>query len=158
MKDVENTAGGNANTLLSEGAAGGSVSTIKFLLGWRADPNFPTEFGRTPIWRACFLCHAAAMQMLLEQSADPRTAFQLGDTPHNVGNGREMKNSLDAWDISITQKKIVEFELAKEMKQLEVEKEAAAAVSGAKAALEQAQKHHNFCQKQLKHNRQDMEK
>lgn len=158
MKDVENTADGNGNTLLSEAAAGGNASTIELLLSWGADPNLPGEFGRTPIWRSCFLGHAAAMQTLLEHGADPRTASQSGETPHNVANGQGMKDALDAWDIATTEKKIAEFELVRETKRLEVEKEAAAAVSSAKAALEKSQKHHEFCQKQLKHSRQELEK
>ena len=158
MKEAENTADGNGNTLLSEAAAGGSVSTIELLLAWGADPNLPGEFGRTPIWRACFLGHAAAVKSLLEHGADPRTSSQSGETPHSVANGQDIKDSLDAWDIAVTERKMAEFELVKETKRLEVEKEAAAAVSGARAALEAAQKQHDFCQKQLKHSRQEMEK
>ena len=53
----------NNNTPLSEASAGGHPDTIKLLLGLGANPNSRGQFGRTPLYRAAFAGHLAAVQV-----------------------------------------------------------------------------------------------
>ena len=53
----------NNNTPLSEASAGGYPDTIKLLLGLGANPNSRGQFGRTPLYRAAFAGHLAAVQV-----------------------------------------------------------------------------------------------
>lgn len=55
----------NDNTPLSEASAGGHPDTIKLLLSLGANPNSRGQFGRTPLYRASFAGHLAAVQVVL---------------------------------------------------------------------------------------------
>ena len=56
----------HGNTCLSEAAAGGDPDAVKLLLGAGAFPNSQGEFGRTPLWRACFMGKEEVITPLLE--------------------------------------------------------------------------------------------
>ena len=58
---------------LSEAAAGNAVNAVTLLLERGADPNHRGQYGRTPLYRACFNEHEDVVLPLLEGGADPRT-------------------------------------------------------------------------------------
>ena len=71
----------HGNTCLSEAAAGGDAATVEFLVSVsRVDPNSKGEFGRTPLWRACFMGKADVIPVLLAAGADPRIPNESGET------------------------------------------------------------------------------
>lgn len=53
-------------------------AAVEILLSAGADPNKPGEFGRTPLFRACFLGRPEVLRPLLEAGADPRAVNDSG--------------------------------------------------------------------------------
>ena len=71
----------HGNTCLSEAAAGGDKATVEYLLNTvRVDPNSRGEFGRTPLWRACFMGKTDIIPLLLAAGSDPRIPNEAGET------------------------------------------------------------------------------
>ena len=133
FKDVVEVADANNNTMLSEAAAGGHAATIRLLLDRGVDPNVTGEFGRSPLWRACFLGHEEAMQALLEAGADPRIPNEMGEQPVHVANSAAMKEVLEGWDTARTDKLVAERQATLELKKLKLEEEAAAEIADAQS-------------------------
>ena len=158
FKDVVEVADANNNTMLSEAAAGGHAATIRLLLERAADPNVTGEFGRSPLWRACFLGHEETMQALLKAGADPRIPNEMGEQPVHVANSAAMKEALEGWDTARTDKLVAERQATLELKKLKLEEEAAAEIADAQSGVDQAQEEYEGCQRQLKHAHVELEK
>ncbi|XP_048125326.1 IQ motif and ankyrin repeat domain-containing protein 1-like isoform X2 [Alosa alosa] len=104
----------NGNTPLSEAAGGGNPEVITMLLERGADVNTQGAFGRTPIYRAAFGGHLRAVQTLLQFGADPRTHADDGSTPEQVASGEAIIQTLQSWDVNVTDSMLKKMEAERE--------------------------------------------
>ena len=66
---------------MSEAAAGGCVETVKYFINNGAPVNKLAHFHRTPLFRAAFGGHLAAVEVLLQHGGDPRITDNDALTP-----------------------------------------------------------------------------
>ena len=150
----------HGNTCLSEAAAGGDAATVEFLLnaGSRVDPNSKGEFGRTPLWRACFMGKTDVIPILLVAGADPRIPNETGETCGMAASSEAIRTALREWDLSRTDTVVAKFENIK-LERANAEASAAqAAVGSAKSRVEAALNNHRRVQKRLKASRVELER
>lgn len=140
MKNKEDTADPHNNTLLSEAAAGGDPETVSFLIKEGANPNLKGEFGRTPLWRACFLGKAEVILDLLRGGADPRIPNEGGELPEHVAASASMKETLAAWDVAETDRLTAAFQARAEERRSREVAEAAQKLQSVASELEDAKK------------------
>eukprot|EP00794_Sanderia_malayensis_P004654 gene4654-5262_t len=112
----------NKNSLVSESAAGGSGETIKYLIDKNANVNTRGAFNRTPLYRAAFGGHIQAVQVLLENGADPRHFADDGNKPEQIAALPEIKNILTNWNIEETER-LLQGIKQREEHRLQTEKE-----------------------------------
>ena len=95
----------HGNTCLSEAAAGGDAATVEFLVSVsKVDPNSKGEFGRTPLWRACFMGKADVISVLLAAGADPRIPNESGETCEMVAASEVRERDRDREAVFILQR------------------------------------------------------
>ncbi|EFJ52920.1 hypothetical protein VOLCADRAFT_115853 [Volvox carteri f. nagariensis] len=150
-------ADGHGNTLLSEAAAGGALSTVQMLLQLGADPNTRGEFLRSPLWRAAFLGQEEVVPVLLQGGADPRIGNEGGELPEHVAPPA-IKEVLRAWDVAKTDQLIQQFEARRLERAAAVQAERAQAVRGCEESLAAAEEAHSRAQQLLRHARMELEK
>jgi len=109
VRRVAETHDAHGNTVLSEAAAGGSLSTVQLLLSKGADPNSRGEFERTPLFRAAFAGNGLVIAPLLEAGADPRLPNKFGEQPQQVASSPQIRGMIDAWDIRKTDALVAAF-------------------------------------------------
>ncbi|GAX77970.1 hypothetical protein CEUSTIGMA_g5412.t1 [Chlamydomonas eustigma] len=143
----------HGNTLLSEAAAGGHVSTVQLLIERGADPNSKGEFGRTPLWRAAFLGNLDVITPLLIAGADPRLSNEQGELPSHVASKPEIKDCLLNWDLSVTDELVLKWRAREEQRKLEAAAHFAAEVKSAEEQVAAAKEENDKAQKALKHAR-----
>ncbi|GLC46364.1 IQ motif and ankyrin repeat domain-containing protein 1 [Pleodorina starrii] len=155
--DPVETADGHGNTLLSEAAAGGALSTVGMLLQLGADPNSRGEFQRTPLWRAAFLGKEEVVPALLQGGADPRIGNEGGELPEHVAPA-PLKELFRTWDLARTDQLLQQFEARRLERAAAVQAERAQAVRGCEESLSAAEEAHSRAQQALKHARMELEK
>ena len=149
----------HGNTCLSEAAAGGDAATVEYLLHvTKVDPNTKGEFGRTPLWRACFMGKADLIPILLAAGADPRVPNESGETCGMIAASESIKTMLSEWDVARTETMVAHFEKIR-LERANAEASAAqAAVGSAKSRVEVALENHRKVQKRLKEARVELER
>ena len=71
------------------------------------------------IFRAAFAGHVEAVQILLQNGADPRTYASDGATPEQVTSVDVLSTMLREWDISVTETMLTKIESFKEKRKEE---------------------------------------
>ncbi|GMF64844.1 unnamed protein product [Phytophthora lilii] len=99
---------GHGHTALSEAACQGHTDIVSFLLERGADPNKCNDENRSPLYRAAYNGHLATLQLLLESGGDPRLRSKQGETAFDVAKNAEAQALLAQWDLSKTDKLVVE--------------------------------------------------
>ncbi|GIL92240.1 hypothetical protein Vretimale_18469 [Volvox reticuliferus] len=155
--DPVEAADGHGNTLLSEAAAGGAVSTVQMLLQLGAQPNSRGEFLRTPLWRAAFLGKEEVVPALLQGGADPRIGNEGGELPEHVAPAA-IKEVIKAWDVAKTDMLIQQIESRQLERAAAVQAERAHAVRGCEESVAAAEEANSRAQQALKHARMELEK
>ncbi|XP_063047333.1 IQ motif and ankyrin repeat domain-containing protein 1-like [Engraulis encrasicolus] len=155
----------NGNTPLSEAAGGGHPELITMLLERGADVNTKGAFGRTPIYRAAFGGHLGAVQTLLQSGADPRAHADDGSTPEQVASVPAIRETLEGWDINLTDGMLKKMEAERERREAEERKQRDAETErvcygthqprpvfspSLRGEVDTLQKEHERCQKELK--------
>nr|CAH8855428.1 unnamed protein product [Trichobilharzia regenti] len=92
----------NHNSVLSEACIGGNIDIVQLLLDNGADVNSRGQFGRTPLYRAAFGSHLDIVKILLNHGADPRLYADDGQRPIEVTTDKNIRQLLETWDISET--------------------------------------------------------
>ncbi|KAK3259728.1 hypothetical protein CYMTET_31288 [Cymbomonas tetramitiformis] len=146
------------NTCLSEAAAGGAAGIVRLLLSKGADPNSQGEFKRTPLWRACFLGHDQVISMLLDAGADPRIGNDTGEIPKYVANKPEIREMLEAFDLSKTDKLVAQFNARKAEKEASIKAQSMAKINEKASEVTSAKEAYERDQKNLKKAHQELEK
>ena len=140
----------SGNTALSEAAAGGAEGALARLLELGADPNRKGQYGRTPLWRACFMAKLACVRLLLSAGADPQLSNDEGELPTGVAATDEIKSALADFDPKETERLITErAERAKEAAALRTE-QAQAAESALESAADGAERAADISQRELR--------
>lgn len=116
------------------------------------------EFGRTALWRACFLGQAAVVPLLLEGGADPRLANEGGETPLHVASAPDIQATLTAWDTAETDRLVAAFEAVQVTRTAQARAEAQEKVTTAEAAAEGAQREADLSSKALRAAHGELEK
>ena len=158
FKEPAEIADGHNTTLLSEAAAGGQIDAIRYLLDKGAFPNSVGEFGRTPLWRACFLGHAEAAQALLEAGGDPRITCETGENATHVASSDQVKEVLASWDVAKTDGLVAEWERRQEAKAEEAARAKEAALQTLGGAVAEAERENDAAQKVLRTCHLELEK
>ena len=70
-------------------------------------------------YRAAFAGHIEAVQILLQNGADPRLYANDGATPEHVASVKELTEMLANWDISFTETMLTKIESFKEKRKEE---------------------------------------
>lgn len=149
----------HGNTCLSEAAAGGDAATVEYLLHvTKVDPNTKGEFGRTPLWRACFMGKANLIPILLAAGADPRVPNESGETCGMIAASEAIKTTLSEWDVARTESMVAQFEKIRLARANADANAAQAAVGSAKSRVEEALANHQKVQKRLKEARVELER
>ncbi|CAK8672610.1 unnamed protein product [Clavelina lepadiformis] len=146
------------NTPLSEAASGGSVEAINFLIERGANPNTIGAWGRTPLYRAAFAGHMEAVESLLYYGADPRVYAQDGNTPEQVASVKQIVETLQNWDINITEALLEKMEAEKERRSEEDKKRKQAETEKLQDQLSEVQKVYDMKQRILEKCYAELEK
>ncbi|KAH9487709.1 hypothetical protein Btru_069463 [Bulinus truncatus] len=139
----------NGNTALSEAANGGHADAIKFLLEHGADPNTIGQFRRTPLYRAAFAGHLEATYILLENGADPRILGGDSQSPAEVASIPAVKEVLENWDVTTTDKLLKQLEAFKEKRLNEDKERRQAETNKLEVCVAEAEKEYKAKQKKL---------
>mmetsp|Transcript_17327 Transcript_17327/g.52118 ORF Transcript_17327/g.52118 Transcript_17327/m.52118 type:complete len:511 (-) Transcript_17327:11-1543(-) len=158
MKNYVDAADAHGNTILSEAAAGGTLSTVQLLLDSGADPNTRGEFARTPLWRACFLGKAEVVMPLLRAGADPRIGNHQGERPLHAAASAAIKEALQCWDEAETDRILASWQTRKEDAAAAEEAERMATVQTAEVEVATSKTDFDNAQASLKHARCELEK
>ncbi|XP_078485832.1 IQ motif and ankyrin repeat domain-containing protein 1-like [Ciona intestinalis] len=148
----------NENTPLSEAGGGGSVDAIVFLVERGGNPNSIGAWGRTPLYRAAFGGHMEAVECLLQFGADPRTYAHDGNTPAQVASVKQIVDTLENWDVEITEALLEKMEAERERRKDEDLKRKAAETSKIQNELEEVQRECNNRQRILEKAYVELEK
>jgi len=137
----------NDNSALSEASSGGSCEAIEFLIQQGADVNSKGAFGRTPLYRAAFAGHLSAVETLLQYGADPRIYADDSNTPAQIGSLPQIVETLENWDISITERLLTKLESEKSRRLNDAQKQKDVQASKLKDDLSSAEKEYERLEK-----------
>eukprot|EP00730_Choanoeca_flexa_P004031 TRINITY_DN11580_c0_g1_i16.p1 TRINITY_DN11580_c0_g1~~TRINITY_DN11580_c0_g1_i16.p1 ORF type:complete len:590 (+),score=130.91 TRINITY_DN11580_c0_g1_i16:38-1771(+) len=149
---------GNGDTALSEAAAAGSIEAINLLLTRGADVNSRGRFDRTPLYRAAFAGHAAAVVRLLEAGADPRMYDNEGMPASEVAANAECREVLETWDIAKTDVLLKHVAEKREQAQLQEQAQRQEKLTSLGQQVEDARKDDSAKQRILLKAREELEK
>ncbi|XP_006830935.1 PREDICTED: putative IQ motif and ankyrin repeat domain-containing protein LOC642574-like [Chrysochloris asiatica] len=182
--DLVESEDSSGNTPLSEAAAGGQPQTIQMLAEQGANPNSkvgdgvpgrrrlwggaPAEvsllqgaFGRTPLYRAAFGGHLAAVEVLLKLGADPRIYADDGSTPEQVAGqwGRledvqvasldAVVNVLQSWDLRLTEAMLQSMESERQRRARETQRHKEAEAQRLNSKVQQLARAQQQCHKEV---------
>ncbi|XP_034275966.1 IQ motif and ankyrin repeat domain-containing protein 1 isoform X5 [Pantherophis guttatus] len=108
-----------------EAAFEGDVEEMKAILKEGA-------FNRTPLYRAAFGGHLAAVELLLQHGADPRLYADDGNTPEQVASLDSVVAILSAWDVTLTDTMLQKMEAEQQRRVLQKQRHKEAEVRQAR--------------------------
>uniref|UniRef100_A0A5F8AVF1 Uncharacterized protein n=1 Tax=Macaca mulatta TaxID=9544 RepID=A0A5F8AVF1_MACMU len=86
------------------------------------EPILQGAFGRTPLYRAAFGGHLAAVEVLLKLGADPRVYAEDGNTPEQVASLDTVASVLHSWDLSLTEAMLQNMEAEQQRRAQEAQR------------------------------------
>uniref|UniRef100_A0A8C6XL29 IQ motif and ankyrin repeat containing 1 n=1 Tax=Naja naja TaxID=35670 RepID=A0A8C6XL29_NAJNA len=106
-------------------------------------------FNRTPLYRAAFGGHLAAVELLLQHGADPRLFADDGNTPEQVASLDSVVAILSAWDVTLTDTMLQKMEAEQQRRAQLKQRHQEAEVRQNAEAVEQLAKEHERCSREL---------
>ncbi|KAH0617291.1 hypothetical protein JD844_015327 [Phrynosoma platyrhinos] len=123
-------------------AAAGEPDSQSFLVATGA-------FNRTPLYRAAFGGHLAAVELLLQHGADPRLYADDGNTPEQVATLESLVTILSSWDIGLTDSMLQKMEAERQRRAQQDQQQKEAKTRRMTEEVEALAKEHERCSKEL---------
>ncbi|KAL4842196.1 hypothetical protein H8958_002840, partial [Nasalis larvatus] len=114
-----------------------------------ASSPFLGAFGRTPLYRAAFGGHLAAVEVLLKLGADPRVYSEDGNTPEQVASLDTVASVLRSWDLSLTEAMLQNMEAEQQRRAQEAQRHKEAEAKRMTLRIQQLAREQQQCHKEL---------